>query len=142
MKECVYMSINPNIYLQEQIEGKLENKKKRQRVEKSLQETTKVLLPADNVPASSMTLQVQSSDKTKSYPVTIHYDAQGIRFECSCGDQFGMTEKRNNCKHVATAILDMNRSFVDTHVSGGKIKPMNKDTVSEIISLLEKFEID
>ena len=136
------MSINPQIYLKEQITDKAEYNKKRQRVEKTFKETTKVIMPAESVAASCLVVNVQSSDKTKQYPVNIKYDAKGITFECSCGDQFGMKEKRNSCKHIATAILEMNKCFLDNHIVDGKIKTINKDTISEIVSLLEKFELD
>ena len=128
--------------MQDQIPDKVAYNKKRQRVEKTLKETTKVILPDDDVETSSLTLNVQSSDKKKSYPVEIKYDAKGITFECSCGDQFGMQEKRNSCKHVATAVLEMNKAFLDNHVVGGKIKTLNKDTMAEIVALLEKFDLD
>ena len=136
------MSINPKILLLDSISDKEDYNKKRKRVEKSFKETTKVIIPEEDVDPSALTLQVQSTDKTKQYPVKIKYDANGITFECSCGDQFGMKEKRNNCKHVATAVLEMNKAFLDAHVADGKIKTINKDTISEIVSLLEKFDLD
>jgi len=136
------MSLNPQIYLKDKIADKEILDKKRRRVEKSFKETTKVVVPDDSIVASCLTLRVESTDKTKQYPVQIKYDAKGITFECSCGDQFGLTEKRNNCKHVATAILEMNKSFLDNHVVEGKIKTINKTTISEIVSLLEKFDLD
>ncbi len=136
------MSINPKILLLEGLVDKEEYNKKRKRAEKSFKETTKVVLPEEDVDPSCLTLQVQSTDKTKQYPVKVKYDVNGISYECSCGDQFGMKQKRNNCKHVATAVLEMNKAFLDSHVVEGKMKTINQDTISEIVALLEKFQLD
>lgn len=136
------MSVNPKIFVIEKTTTDAAFEKKRRRVEKTFKDTTKVLVPNESVATSCLTLNVQSSDKTNQYPVNIKYDSKGITFECSCGDQFGMSERRNTCKHVATAILEMNKCFLDNHVVDGKIKTINKDTISEIVNLLEQFDLD
>ena len=89
-----------------------------------------------------MILKIRSSDGKKSYSVSIEYGQNGLAYECNCGDQFSLTAKRTACRHVATAVLQLNKVFLNNHVKGGKVQAVDQSTLSEIVSLLEKFQLD
>ena len=133
--------MNVNKYLAEKFPDEDVRRGKRKRIDTIMKKTTK-LDDLDEEDNSYMTLKVRSSDGKKKYSVNIGYrQNKGVYFECSCGDQFGLSGKRNSCRHVATAVLQMNKTFLDNHVKDGKAQSLDPNTLAQIVSLLEKFDI-
>jgi len=106
----------------------------------SAMSATSATSATSEINVNKLTIYVRSSDGKKKYHVNICYTQQGIIFECNCGDQFGIKEKRNHCKHVATAIVQMNKTFLDSHIKGDKIQAVDKNAICQIVDLLEKFD--
>ena len=125
-------------YLKEKSSGKATYEAKRKRVEEIVKNTTEI---EDAELDTQLTLYVKSSDGKKKYAVNIGYQENNIHFECSCGEQFGLKAKRNSCCHIGTAVMKMNKAFMDNILQNGKGKVVDSEVLSQIVTLLEKFEI-
>ncbi len=93
---------------------------------------------------------VQSAtDLQKSYNVKIVNDQNGVRFECTCGDQWNITPPRNNCKHVGGTLSNLIKEFVLSHAqksSSSKQAKLEKgtsvkfDEEEDMEAIIEQFK--
>ena len=133
---------NANKFLNEEIKDPDVRRAKRKRLRDIVKAAEETQIDDVEELHHQLNLKIRSSDGKKQYLVSIGYNKKGIQFKCNCGDQFGLKEKRNSCRHVATAILQMNKAFLNNHLIGEKPQVVDTTTLSEIVSLLEKFKLE
>lgn len=90
-----------------------ENKKRR--VENRLSNHDNLVLPTIQKPSiyNKTSFVVKSAtQRDKEYIVQIMNGYEGILFECTCGDQYHVEPKRNNCKHIGGVISNIIKEYV------------------------------
>jgi hypothetical protein len=130
--------LNAHSYLKQNSSNKTVYEAKRKRLAEIVKAPDEI---EDGDTDSELSLYIMSSDGTKKYSVNIGYKDDNVHFECSCGDQFGLKQKRNCCRHIGSAIMKINKSFMDNLLKTDKPQVVNTDVIVQIVSLLEKFEI-
>lgn len=133
--------LNTTKFLNDNIEDPEERQAKRKRLRNTMKAAEETEIDDVEKQHPQLTLKIRSSDRTKQYLVSIGYNKDGIQYQCNCGDQFGLKDKRNSCRHIATAVLQMNKAFLNNHLIGEKPQAVDTGTLSEIVALLEKFKI-
>lgn len=120
--------------------------KKRKNIEQKFEHSN---LVQTNTEGNSITYfnVVSESNEKKHYIVALINGPNGIQFECNCGDQWNISPKRNNCKHVGGVVGNVVRTFVATHsyIKQHKIKAndsakrINLDDMDDVIKEFGKL---
>lgn len=82
-----------------------------------------------------------SRDSKKKYQTKIINDSTGFRFECNCGDQYGVPT-RDHCRHIGTVITSMLKRYVDLSLKKPEAKipsTVNETNMSELESMFSNF---
>lgn len=91
------------------------NPKKRKYIENKLSNCDQ-LLPILNDKKSKISFTIQSStDSNKFYDVIILNTANGIEYQCNCGEQWNINPPRNNCKHIGAVLSNLLKTYVLNH---------------------------
>jgi len=105
---------------------------KRKIVEKNLTQYD-TLVKKSKYDISAIKFNVSSStDDTKSYEVKIYNMEEGIKLECDCGDQWGIKNKRNNCKHLGAVVSSILKQYICN-------QNKKSDELDEIINKLDNI---
>lgn len=62
--------------------------------------------------------------------------SNGVKMECTCGDKYGVTPRRNHCKHIGSIVGDIVKKFVLNHIEYKD----PKDDDSNIDDIIDKFK--
>ncbi len=89
--------------------------RKRKYIENKLNEIK--LLECDEPNNQILFTATSSNDEYKIYTIYISNDPNGVKLECTCGDQWGIIPRRNNCKHIGGIIANLMKVFVQNHKS-------------------------
>lgn len=115
--------------LQMKVASKLDNKK-RKSIEQKFNHSD---LVQTNDEPQAISFNVSSeTDNTKNYIVNLINGSDGLQFECNCGDQWNISPKRNNCKHVGGLVGNIVKTFVGTHIATKQQKTKAEDNAKHI----------
>ena len=79
---------------------------------------------------------------SNTYTVSINNGPNGIIFSCNCGDQWQISPKRNNCKHIGGVIGMLMSKYVNNHYSQKQLKTTNGSHVKPIKEINSVADID
>ena len=110
----------------------MEETRKRQRIETKLN-SKKCYVKTSDQKKNAVVFDVTSATNNGTiYQINLSNTLQGVNFECSCGDQWNINPKRNNCKHIGSMLATLIRTYVQNHIT-------TKDDIN-MDDLLDKFK--
>ncbi len=89
----------------------------------------------DVISNNEVSINVKSSRvEDTEYEVKIINDGK-IRFECNCGDQYDISPRRKNCKHIACVLVNFMKFFIEgSEEKDATIDDINVDTLSQLFN--------
>ena len=106
--------------------------------------------PDAGVPNETAFIVQSESDKSKLYHTKVFNNANGINFECNCGDQWNINPRRNNCKHIGGMIANLLKTYVENHNKNGckhqkntknsNARPYDDSDNDDIDNIIDKFK--
>jgi hypothetical protein len=110
-----------------QIHGKDLNSRKRKNIETKFDNDDLVQTNTQAVETISFNVK-SATDSNKHYQVSIingiddSTGTHGLNFSCTCGDQWNIRPRRNNCKHVGGVLGSLLKTYVKNHTNSSKQK--------------------